>query len=234
MEKRKKYALIVAGGKGVRMGNDLPKQFLPLLGRPVLYHTIQAFTAADREARIILILPGTHTAYAHEIVSYFPHTEITLAEGGETRFHSVQNGLKKVQGPSVVWVHDGVRPLLTEQLIHTCHDQALEKGSAIPVVELQESLRRIQGGKSFAENRAAFRIVQTPQTFLSEILLPAFTQPYDPSFTDEATVVENSGRDLHLVQGETQNIKITRPSDMWMAKQILSQRLNLPLDPGGS
>lgn len=223
MEKREKYAIIVAAGKGVRMGKVQPKQFLPLLGKPLLHYTLQAFLEAFEDIHLVLVLPEL-TASENELIKALPHKNFLVIKGGDTRFDSVRNGLQTVKRPAVVFVHDGVRPLVSAALIRACYEQALKKGNAIPALPMKDSIRRVKADHTFAENRANFRRIQTPQTFLSEILLPAFDQPYEPAFTDEATVVEKTGHVIHLIEGEEQNIKITRPLDMLVAEQILMER----------
>ncbi|GAA4304192.1 2-C-methyl-D-erythritol 4-phosphate cytidylyltransferase [Compostibacter hankyongensis] len=223
MSARKRIAVIVAGGNGTRMGSALPKQFLPLCGRPVLYHTLRTFLDAYGDMTIVLVLPAEHREHADDVLKMLDHTpRIRQVAGGDTRFQSVKNGLGEIKDPAVVFVHDGVRPLLSVALIHRCYDQALTGGSAIPVVPVRDSIRRKEDGRSEAVDRDKFCLVQTPQTFLSEILLPAFAQPYQPHFTDEATVVEAAGHTLCLVSGEERNIKITHPTDLLIAERLLA------------
>ncbi|WP_343305725.1 2-C-methyl-D-erythritol 4-phosphate cytidylyltransferase [Chitinophaga niabensis] len=226
MSSRSKIAIIVAGGSGQRMGSTVPKQFLELAGKPVLYHTIAAFLAAYEDMHIILVLPEAHKASVAAVLTAFDKPpSVTLVDGGETRFHSVLNGLKLIKQDAVIFVHDGVRPLVSPALIRTCYEQALAKGSAIPAIALKDSIREVDDEGNMAADRTRFRIIQTPQTFLSEILLPAFDQPYDPLFTDEATVVERFGEEVNLVEGEEQNIKITKPQDLVIAAAFLHQGL---------
>jgi 2-C-methyl-D-erythritol 4-phosphate cytidylyltransferase len=221
----RKYAVIVAGGSGLRMGADKPKQFLLLRGKPILYHTLFQFFKAFPDIFIFLVLPYDFLLEGQELMSEFgPNTNIQLVVGGATRFHSVQNGLNKIIEPGVVFVHDGVRCLLTESLIKRCFEQALSFGTAIPAVAATDSIRIIQGNKSQVADRNMVRIIQTPQTFLTSILLPAFETAYSDTFTDEATVVEASGQKIHLMEGEYSNIKITRPVDLLIAENILLQR----------
>ncbi|MBA3828486.1 MAG: 2-C-methyl-D-erythritol 4-phosphate cytidylyltransferase [Taibaiella sp.] len=220
-----KFAVIVAGGKGVRMGSALPKQFLPLHNKPVLYHTIQAFVSTLPDIHIILVLPHNQLSYAQMVLLAFPERlDMTILVGGETRFHSVQNGLKAVCDNSIIFVHDGVRPLVSSDLIHRCHTQALEKGSAIPAIKVPDSLRVMEDDGSRPVDREYMRIIQTPQTFRSDILLPAFRQYYQPSFTDEATVVESNGGEVFLIEGERSNIKMTTTEDMLVAETMLKAR----------
>lgn len=225
MGNRKKTAIIVAGGSGSRMQSAVPKQFLDLAGKPVLYHTITAFTEAYPDIDIVLVLPENHINYANNLLQAFDNIPaITMVQGGETRFHSVKNGLQQVKEEGVVFVHDGVRPLVSPALVRTCYEAACSHGSAIPVIDMKDSVREVNGEHNRAVDRGRFRIVQTPQTFVSSWILPAFEQPYDPLFTDEATVVEHFGHFVHLVQGEESNLKITKPLDLVMAKAFLDLR----------
>lgn len=219
-----RYAILVAGGKGLRMGSDIPKQFLLLDGRPVLYYAVRAFIDAFEDIRIVLVHGEGDAPFIRQVTDYFPARQFLTAEGGSTRFHSVQNGLRKVTVPSVVFVHDGVRPLVSPALICRAEQETLRAGSAIPVLEVKESIRRVHGADSSAEDRTHLRAVQTPQVFLSEVLEEAFRQPYDPAFTDEASVVERTGRPVHLIAGEERNLKITRPEDLIVAEALLHER----------
>ena len=217
-----KYAVIVAGGKGLRMGNAMPKQFLPLLGMPILAHTLKAFNKAFDDIKIILVLPQDQLSYTQMILAAFDERlDLTIVTGGETRYHSVQNGLKAVSGESIVFVHDGVRPLVSTDLIQRCYKDALKYGSAIPAIPAVDSMRVVDGEDSKPIDRSALRIIQTPQTFHSEVLLPAFQQPYSDAFTDEATVVEAMGIRVHITGGERSNIKVTTPEDMHIAEALL-------------
>ncbi len=223
----KKYAIIVAGGNGTRMGAAMPKQFLLLQQKPLLWYTLDTFLKAFDDIQIILVLPKENKEEGVKIIqTLHAAARVTITEGGVTRFHSVQNGLASVTEPSVIFVHDGVRCLVTKDLIHRCYEQAVNKGSAIPVVTATDSIRIMEDEDHYVVNRNNVRIIQTPQTFRSHLLLPAFEQPYDESFTDEATVVEASGETVYLVEGEYDNIKITRPVDLLIAEKILSERIN--------
>ncbi|MBV9960871.1 MAG: 2-C-methyl-D-erythritol 4-phosphate cytidylyltransferase [Parafilimonas sp.] len=224
----KKYAVIVAGGSGKRMGNIIPKQFLLLKGKAVLWYTIDTFLRAYNDVIIILVLPERHVQKGNAIVSSFKEGDrIKIVCGGDTRFHSVQSGLKEVKGDAVVFVHDAVRCLVSVPLIQRCYKTALEKGSAIPAVAATDSIRILNHTHHQVADRTQVRIIQTPQTFLSNIILPAFRQEYTDDFTDEATVVEANGTEVFLTEGEYDNIKITRPIDMMIAERILEERLAL-------
>jgi 2-C-methyl-D-erythritol 4-phosphate cytidylyltransferase len=221
----KKYAVIVAGGSGSRMGNAIPKQFHLLHEKPVLYYTLSTFLNAYNDIQIILVLPASYMEMGREIIdAYFDYTRIQITIGGESRFHSVKNGLQMLSGDAIIFVHDGVRCLLTTNLIHRCYEKALECGSAIPVISINDSVRMITDENNEALERAKIVVVQTPQTFHSRILLPAYGIDYKERFTDEATVVEAYGLKIHLVKGEENNIKITRPVDIVLAEHILDQK----------
>lgn len=218
----KKIALIVAAGKGSRMNNEIPKQFLLLKNKPVLYYTLKAFLNAYENIEIILVLPGQHIAKGQEIIDgYFDHSRFRLCEGGRTRFHSVQNGLSLIKEESIVFVHDGVRCLLTSNLVKKCYEAAVENGTAVPAVECTDSVRMITDSGNKIINRSKLRLVQTPQTFHSKIILPAFEIDYKDKFTDEASVVEAFGIKIHLIEGEANNIKITTPADLLLAESLL-------------
>jgi 2-C-methyl-D-erythritol 4-phosphate cytidylyltransferase len=218
-----KYAVIVAGGTGTRMGGDIPKQFMLLKEKPVLYYTIKTFLDAYDSLRVILVLPADHVDTGKKIVkTYFDKKDIRITAGGETRFLSVKNGLSLIEDESIIFVHDGVRCLLTVDLIHRCYEMALATGSAIPVVPSKDSVRLLKEDNSEALDRTRVMMVQTPQTFHSKIILPAFQIDYKDKFTDEATVVEAYGMKVSLVEGEENNIKITRPVDLLIAGRIMN------------
>jgi 2-C-methyl-D-erythritol 4-phosphate cytidylyltransferase len=220
-----KFAVIVAGGSGTRMGSSVPKQFLDLRGRPVVIHTVQAFLDEFPDIAIILVLPEAYLSEGEQLLqNYFPEVPIRIVAGGVTRFQSVRNGLALVTDPSVVFVHDAVRCLSTPALIRVCYEQAREKGSAIPVIPVRDSLRRRRTSGSEVVDREGVVQVQTPQTFRSDLLLPAMGQDYRPDFTDEATVVEAFGAEVHLIAGEETNIKLTHPADLVMAEMIWDRR----------
>ncbi|HEX2607549.1 MAG TPA: 2-C-methyl-D-erythritol 4-phosphate cytidylyltransferase [Flavisolibacter sp.] len=222
----RKYGIIVAGGTGKRMGSATPKQFLFLNDRPVLFYTIKTFLEAFPDLRIILVLPEEFTDMGREIIdAYFDYERIQITSGGETRFHSVQNGLKLVQDEAIIFVHDAVRCLVTTDLIHRCYEHALQMGSAVPVVLSRDSVRLLNEEKNDNEvlDRNRIVLVQTPQTFHSKILLPAFEIDHKERFTDEATVVEAYGLKISLLEGDEHNIKITRPLDLLIAERLLEE-----------
>ncbi len=221
----KKFAVIVAGGMGQRMGVEIPKQFLLLRGKPVLWYSINTFLLAYDDMQVVLVLPLAHLESGIELRNSFVNKDrIQIISGGVTRFHSVQNGLKAIKDQSVVFVHDGVRCLVSKDLIKKCYEQAIEKGSAVPAVAASDSIRIADGEKNVVADRDNIRMVQTPQTFTSEIILPAFQQEFNHSFTDEATVVEATGKEIFLIEGEYNNLKITRPIDLLIAEKILEER----------
>ena len=219
-----KFAVIVAGGSGLRMGTDTPKQFLLLKGKPVLWYTINNFLEAFKDLICILVLPQEYLEKGEEIKEMFviDKKRIITTVGGNTRFQSVKNGLTLVNKDSIVFVHDGVRCLVDDALIKSCYKQAIEKGSAIPAVAAVDSIRIVDGSTHKVADRNNVRIIQTPQTFQSEILLEAFEQEFDESFTDEATVVEAMGKRVFLCNGDYSNIKITRPVDLLVAESFLA------------
>jgi 2-C-methyl-D-erythritol 4-phosphate cytidylyltransferase len=223
----KKFAIIVAGGAGIRMGVNLPKQFMLLKDKPVLYYTLKIFLNAYDDLQIILVLPADYTDMGQEIIdAYFDKDRIKITAGGDTRFQSVKNGLSLIEEESVIFVHDGVRCLLSTELIHRCYAQAVETGTAIPAVISKDSIRLIreEGNEAFDRNKVM--LIQTPQTFHSKIVLPAFRIDYKDKFTDEATVVEAYGMKVSLVEGEENNIKITRPLDLLIAEKIMEENVN--------
>lgn len=219
----KKIALIVAGGSGSRMGAAVPKQFMLLGNKPVLVHSILAFRHAYPDVEVILVLPQPHMEMARQLLEvHQPGGQITMVAGGETRFHSVKNGLSQIQEEGIVFVHDAVRCLVTSSLIERCGKAALQYGSAIPVVPVRDSIRKKTEGGSSPVPREDLLIVQTPQVFSVAPLKKAFGQEYTAAFTDEATVYEAHGGNVHLVEGERTNIKITYPEDLSFAAWLLS------------
>jgi 2-C-methyl-D-erythritol 4-phosphate cytidylyltransferase len=218
------YIIIVAGGKGLRMGSDIPKQFLPIGGKPVLMRTLERFREYSEDIQIILVLPEAQQDYWHQLCQeYHFDVEYTLANGGQTRFHSVQNGLTKVPDDAigVVGVHDGVRPFPSIEVIRNCYTTAREKKAVIPVIPVVETVRHLEGEQSKTVPRDAYRLVQTPQTFDIQLLKAANRQPYNDGFTDDASVVEAFGYDITLVEGNRENIKITTPYDLKIAEVLI-------------
>ena len=219
------YIIIVAGGKGLRMGSDIPKQFLPIGGKPVLMRTLERFREYSADLQIILVLPEAQQEYWHQLCKeYNFDVEYTLANGGQTRFHSVQNGLAKVPDDAigVVGVHDGVRPFPSIEVIRNCYETARQKKAVIPVIPVVETVRHLESEKSKTVPRDEYRSVQTPQTFDIQLLKAANKQPYNDGFTDDASVVESFGYEITLVEGNRENIKITTPYDMKIAEVLIN------------
>ena len=218
------YVIIVAGGKGLRMGSDIPKQFLPIGGKPVLMRTLERFREYSKDLKIILVLPEAQQDYWRELCEqYHFDVEYLLANGGQTRFHSVQNGLALVpdDAEGVVGVHDGVRPFPSIEVIRNCYATARVKKAVIPVIPVVETVRHLEGDKSATVPRNDYRLVQTPQTFDIQLLKAANRQPYNEGFTDDASVVESYGYEITLVEGNRENIKITTPYDLKIAEVLL-------------
>lgn len=223
----KKTAIIVAGGTGQRMGTVVPKQFLEIEGKSILLHTIDQFVAAFSDINFIIVLPSGYIEEGQKIIaSSGLSQQFQFVAGGDTRFQSVKNGLAEVDQDAVVFVHDAVRCLLTPALIQRCFQQAVEKGSAIPAVSSTDTIRFIDGATHHVVDRENVMMIQTPQTFNAALLIKAFEQAYQPSFTDEANVVESAGTPVFLVDGEFENIKITRPLDLAIAEYILAKRFS--------
>lgn len=220
-----RYAILVAGGKGLRMGSDIPKQFLPLRGRPVLMHTIDVFRRTYSDIHIILVLPREQQDYWRQLCGQHDYdVELCVADGGETRFHSVRNGLSLIpdNARGVVGVHDGVRPFVSSETIRRCYEAAEEFGAVVPVVPVVETVRQVLAdGSSMTVDRNAYRLVQTPQTFDIQLLKKAYGQPFDPFFTDDASVVEAMGHPIKLVEGNNENIKLTNPADLKLAEGMV-------------
>jgi len=224
----KKYVIIVAGGKGVRTGWDLPKQFILLAERPVLMHTISAFYDFDPSIRIILILPEDYAGYWMQLCADFRfNIPCQIVTGGGTRFHSVRNGLEKVERGALVGVHDGVRPLIDRQLIAKIYKTAAEQKGAYPVIPLIDSIRELDSdGESHSVDRTKYRLAQTPQVFWSDILIDAYKQEYKSDFTDDVSVVE-AAQTIHpvMVEGSPENIKITSQADLMIAETLMRCRI---------
>lgn len=215
--------LIVAGGRGTRMGGPQPKQFLELAGRPVLMHTLEAFDRWDASARLIVVLPEDQIDTWKRLCEAHVFGRIhRVVAGGETRFHSVRNGLGAVASNGLIAVHDGVRPLVAPSVIAACFAAAADGGAAVPVVPVVESVREVDAdGDSRPVDRTRLRVVQTPQVFRADVLRAAYCLPYDPRFTDDASVVEASGVAVRLVPGNRENIKLTTPMDLLLAEQLM-------------
>lgn len=218
----KKSVIIVAGGKGLRMGSELPKQFLPVGGKPVLMHTLEVFRKYDATLQIILVLPKEQQDFWKQLCKEHGFAvEHFIASGGETRFHSVKNGLALVQAPGLVGVHDGVRPFVSVDVISRCYDLAKEQKAVIPVIDVVETLRHLTDGGSETVSRNDYKLVQTPQVFDVELLKRAYAQEFTPFFTDDASVVEAMGVPVYLAEGNRENIKITTPFDLKVGSALL-------------
>ena len=246
------YVIVVAGGRGLRMGGDLPKQFMPIGGRPILMHTLEAFERAIPGIQLILVLPADQQAFWHDLCSRHAFTlRHTVVDGGATRFHSVLNGLRSIEndepsdvydGCSLVGVHDGVRPFVSVDVIRRCYETAREGRAVVPVVPVVETVRQLSpaasqassplasqpaesdsASSSFTLDRSLLRLVQTPQVFPLDLLRRAYEQPYRDTFTDDASVVEALGYQITLVEGNRENIKITTPFDMAVAETVVGQ-----------
>ena len=223
----KKTAIIVAGGTGQRMGTALPKQFLAIEGKSILLHTIGQFVTAYADINFIIVLPADYIQDGKALITSSGLSQsFQFVAGGDTRFQSVKNGLAQADPASIVFVHDAVRCLLTPDLIQRCYQQAVEKGSAIPAVSSTDTIRILEGTQHHVVDRANVMMIQTPQTFNAALLMKAFEQAYQPSFTDEANVLEASGKEVYLIEGEYENIKITRPLDLAIAEYILAKRVS--------
>ena len=217
----KKHIIIVAGGKGLRMGGDIPKQFLPVCGKPVLMRTLEAFHSYDASIHIILVLPVSQQDYWKQLcLEYRFELSHDIADGGETRFHSVRNGLALVKEEGLVGVHDGVRPFVSQKVIARCFEEAAVRKAVIPVIGVVETVRHLKENGSETVPRDQYKLVQTPQVFDVDLLRRAYQQPYVEMFTDDASVVEALGENVALVEGNRENIKLTTPFDMKLAELL--------------
>ncbi len=219
----KKIVIIVAGGRGKRMKSEIPKQFLPLYGFPILMHTIKKFYRYDNSIGIIVVLPKIQIKvwkkFCRDYKFDYKHD---IVQGGVTRFHSVKNGLSRVKGENMlIAVHDGVRPLVSLETIRRCFKKAEISGNAIPVIDIPESVRKVEKGGNIPVDRSHYKLIQTPQIFNSDVLLKSYKQEYKSYFTDDASVVESIGVSINLVPGNKENIKITTPSDLVIAESYL-------------
>lgn len=215
-------ALIVAAGSGSRMQQDIPKQYLPLKGQPVLYYTLRAFLNFHPEMKIMLVAQPDHETYLKPILSMFPGRSIQVTPGGETRFHSVQNGLNLIEENEVVFIHDAARPFISEALLERCYQETLLHGHAIPAISVKDSFR-IQNDRGYQQiNRDLLKAIQTPQTFQASLIKKAYQLALGGSFTDDASVLELLQPSIHLVEGDEQNLKLTTPMDWHWAECIMS------------
>ncbi len=220
-----KTIIITAGGIGKRMGTDIPKQFIELKGLPILMHTINQFVAYNKDIQIIVVLPKNHIEYWEKLVAKHQfRIQHQIAEGGKERFHSIKNGLALAKG-DVIGIHDAVRPFISVEVINNCFKALNQHHAVIPVVSLKESIRKINGQQSESVNRENYKLVQTPQCFKKETILKAYQQPFSTLFTDDASVVEQLNIPIHLVAGNDENIKITTPFDLEIAKILIQKTI---------
>jgi len=217
-----RYALIVAGGSGSRMGTSVPKQFLELAGKPVLMHTIEKFRSFDSSIRIIVVLPHDHTGLWRKLADRHSFSVLhDVVSGGVTRFESVKNGLQLISSRGYVAIHDGVRPLVSLDTIYRCFTEAEKYGNAVPSINPADSLRLVTDQGNIPVNRNHLRLIQTPQVFDTELIIKAYQQEYSPEFTDDATLLERTGESIRLVEGNRENIKITNPEDLVVAEALM-------------
>ncbi len=221
----KKFVIIVAGGSGRRMQSNIPKQFLPLNGLPILMHTIKRFYDYDNSVNIILVLPEKHIDYWTNLCKrYNFDINHKIEQGGNTRYHSVQNGLRNISENCLVAIHDGVRPLVCIDVIRECYETAAIKKTAVPVIKINDSLRQISENNNYSVDRDKFVIVQTPQIFLSSLIISAYNKKNNKQFTDDASLVEYCGEKICLVNGNPENIKITGKADIKFAEAYLEKQ----------
>lgn len=222
---KNEFAIIVAGGKGTRIKSTLPKQFITLCGKPVLFHTLEAFHRYSTRLQIVLVLPADDFQTWEDLVKKFHfHIPLTLQSGGDTRFQSVKRGLEKIGDEGLVAIHDGVRPLVSEDIIGASFRLAAVHGTAVAAVRLKESIRMTDQDTTRAMDRSKFRLIQTPQTFDVKLIKSAYAQREDPALTDDASVAERAGHSISLFEGSYENIKITTPEDLAVAEALLRAR----------
>jgi 2-C-methyl-D-erythritol 4-phosphate cytidylyltransferase len=222
----KKWAVIVAGGSGTRMKSDIPKQFIEIGGKPILMHTLEAYHAAFATLKLILVLPEIQIPFWRGLCAKHKFSvDHKIVSGGTKRFHSVKNGLNAIPSNGIVAIHDGVRPFISPEIIKNSFKVASEQGNAIASVALKDSIRKVNtDGTNELVNRENFQLIQTPQTFEVDLIKKAFEADYDPSFTDDATVLEKMGIKIHLIEGDYRNIKITTEEDLFTAEAMLSNQ----------
>ncbi len=221
------FVIIVAGGIGTRMKSDRPKQFIEINGVPIIVKTIRCFVAYNPSIKMIISVHKNYKSYLEGLIEKFEftHLDIKITIGGDTRFDSVKNGLALItDANAVVGIHDAARPFVSMDTIKNCYQTAAEKGNAVPCMAVNESMRKISNNINLAVNRNEYKIIQTPQCFLSQKIKLAFEQVYSTSFTDDATVLEAIGEKINLVEGNSENIKITSPHDLLIAKALLNEQ----------
>ena len=215
--------IIVAGGKGLRMGSDIPKQFLMLKSRPVIMHTIRAFYDWDNNCEFIVVLPSGQQSYWQLLVSQYEFDiPVKITTGGNTRFESVKKGLLKSSG-EIIGIHDGVRPLVSQKTIKNCYDVSNNYGNAIPCIPINDSIRVVENGKNKTTDRSKYFRIQTPQVFKRAVIMKGFEQNFSKEFTDDASVIEKTGETIQLVEGNEENLKITTPFDLKIAESIIEE-----------
>lgn len=219
----KAHVIIVAGGKGMRMGTETPKQFLPLNGKAIILHTLEKFSQALPQAELVLVLPESETDRWLELSEGTAFEKIRVAAGGENRFDSVKSGLSLISSEGVVAVHDAVRPFVSVEAVQRVFKEAITNGAAIPTVALKDSIREVKNEKSVSVDRNKYRLVQTPQCFHVNLLKEAYEQDYQDVFTDDASVVESFGKQITMVEGNQENMKITTPEDLRLAELLVKK-----------
>jgi 2-C-methyl-D-erythritol 4-phosphate cytidylyltransferase len=217
------HVIIVAGGSGKRIKGDIPKQFIEVNGKALIIYTIEKFFAYNPIIHMCVVVHKDYLQHMNDLYKkYFPDKNIATTIGGDTRFHSVKKGLELIEASNaVVGIHDAARPMVSKETIQRCYEPAAQKGNAIPVVNVNESLRVIENNSNKAVNRANYKVIQTPQCFNAALIKKAFEQDYSYSFTDDASVLEKTGEKIFLVEGNTDNIKITHDTDLVLAKHLL-------------
>ena len=218
----KKNVIVTASGKGLRMGSDIPKQFLEISGKPILMYTIEQFYNYDNSINIILTLNSDTIEFWNDLSAKHNFTiKHKIVSGGETRFQSIKNAVSEIEANTITAIHDGVRPLVDIDTINNCFNTAKEKGNAVPFIKINESIREFSGTKNKQVNRDNFVLIQTPQVFKSDLLINAYKQEFSDEFTDDASVVEQTGIEINLIEGNSENIKITKPQDLLIAEALL-------------
>ncbi|MFB6318700.1 2-C-methyl-D-erythritol 4-phosphate cytidylyltransferase [Saccharicrinis sp. FJH54] len=221
----KNHVIIVAGGSGKRMQSSVPKQFMVLHGKPVLMHTIDQFLKFDPDITVILVLPENQIDYWHSLCTTYKYTaNVKITNGGPVRFESVRNGLNLITEDGIVGIHDGVRPFVSLDTIKHAYQKAANVGAVIPIRDMEESLRFSDQNTNYAVNRDHLKVVQTPQVFKTKIIKEAYSKPYIPEFTDDASVVERAGYKIYLIEGNRENIKLTTPFDFIIGNALLKSQ----------
>ena len=218
----KKFIVIVAGGSGTRMNLAIPKQFIELYGKPILMHTIEAFYKYNQTLQIILVLPSQQFDYWQKLCQKHGFTiPLQLVAGGESRFHSVKNGLDSITEDGLVAIHDGVRPLVSSGTIDRCFATASQYGNAIPCIPVYETVRQVENESNVVIDRSTLRMIRTPQVFSCSLIKQAFAQQTDTDFTDDASVLERTGVKINLVEGNRENVKVTDMLDLTIVEALL-------------